>query len=283
MSRYRLERMPHLAGLYAAALTRPKARTLATSRALPDSSVEVSGVTLDPARLAAYRRLCGFDESNQLPITYLFILMFPLQLYLLTRPEWPLRLPGLVHRGIQLERLADGLADPLSLHCSTGPATPTDLGTEFELVLETRAAGTPIWRARSRILARSGAGRGRRDRRPDDAAADPGTLDRAGRLDGSTRASRRYARVSGDWNPIHLGWAGARLFGYRRPIAHGMWTLACMLAQAGLDRGMAGDTFDAAFLAPFYLPGTADIHTDEQRFLLRNPASGRILLRGHRN
>lgn len=275
--------MPRLAGLYAAALTRPKARTLAASRALPDSAVELSGVTLDPARLAAYRRLCGFDKNNHLPITYPFILMFPLQLYLLTRPGWPLRLPGLVHRGIQLERLADGWAEPLSLHCSTGTATPTELGSEFELVLEARAAGTPIWRARSRILARSGAGRGRRDRRPNDAEAGPGAMDRAGRLDGSTHTSRRYARVSGDWNPIHLGWAGARLFGYRRPIAHGMWTLARTLALVGLDRGTAGETFDAAFQAPFYLPGTAEVHTDAQRFLLRHPESGRVLLRGHRN
>lgn len=33
---------------------------------------------------------------------------------------------------------------------------------------------------------------------------------------------RRYARVSGDINPIHLHALSARAFGFRRAIAHGM-------------------------------------------------------------
>src|SRR6266487_1403229 len=37
---------------------------------------------------------------------------------------------------------------------------------------------------------------------------------------------RRYAAVSGDRNPIHLYRLTAWLFGFRRPIAHGMWAAA---------------------------------------------------------
>ena len=41
---------------------------------------------------------------------------------------------------------------------------------------------------------------------------------------------RRYAAVSGDRNPIHMHDLSAKLFGFPRAIAHGMWTKARCLA-----------------------------------------------------
>lgn len=51
-----------------------------------------------------------------------------------------------------------------------------------------------------------------------------------GRWDAPADTGRRYARVSGDWNPIHVSGLGAWLFGFAHPIAHGMWTKARALA-----------------------------------------------------
>jgi acyl dehydratase len=69
---------------------------------------------------------------------------------------------------------------------------------------------------------------------------------------------RRYARASGDYNPIHLwGWS-ARLFGLRRPILHGYCTQA-RVAHAVIERRLGGDPgalrrLDIAFRAPVFLP-----------------------------
>ena len=41
---------------------------------------------------------------------------------------------------------------------------------------------------------------------------------------------RRYAAISGDYNPIHLGALSAKLFGFKQAIAHGMWSKARCLA-----------------------------------------------------
>ena len=47
-------------------------------------------------------------------------------------------------------------------------------------------------------------------------------------------AGRRYAKVSGDVNPIHLSGLTAKAFGFKRAIAHGMWVKARVLgALAG--------------------------------------------------
>ena len=51
-----------------------------------------------------------------------------------------------------------------------------------------------------------------------------------GDVAGARDVGRAYAEVSGDHNPIHTSRIGARLFGFPRPIAHGMWTQARCLA-----------------------------------------------------
>jgi acyl dehydratase len=67
--------------------------------------------------------------------------------------------------------------------------------------------------------------------------------------------ARAYAAVSGDRNPIHTSTLAAKAFGFRRRIAHGMWTKARCLAQLA---GRLPDSYvvDVSFQAPLLLPST---------------------------
>ena len=76
-----------------------------------------------------------------------------------------------------------------------------------------------------------------------------------------------YAKVSGDWNPIHLPYF-ARLFGVKAPIVHGMWSLGHALGQItlrggeGKEVGMGNETHhpifvDVRWLKMMYMPSTA--------------------------
>ncbi|MFF2366460.1 MaoC/PaaZ C-terminal domain-containing protein [Streptomyces sp. NPDC058122] len=86
---------------------------------------------------------------------------------------------------------------------------------------------------------------------------------------------RRYGAVSGDHNPIHLHPLTARLFGFPRAIAHGMWTVARCLAEYG--PGQAVDV-RAEFRAPVPLPGTVTYAARGPEFELRS--GGRVHLTG---
>ncbi|MBX9396182.1 hypothetical protein K4749_21935 [Streptomyces sp. TRM72054] len=77
---------------------------------------------------------------------------------------------------------------------------------------------------------------------------------------------RRYAAVSGDRNPIHLYPLTACLFGFPRPIAHGMWTVARCLAAHGTPKAVL---VRAEFRAPVPLPGTVEYAAGGGRFALR--------------
>jgi len=107
-----------------------------------------------------------------------------------------------------------------------------------------------------------GSGAPRKAERPRDAEAAPSSVPEgweevAGWSLGGG-AGRRYARASGDYNPIHLwGWT-ARPFGFRRPILHGFCTGA-MVAHALVERRFRGDPaalrrLAVAFRAPLLLP-----------------------------
>ena len=66
---------------------------------------------------------------------------------------------------------------------------------------------------------------------------------------------RRYAAVSGDYNPIHVHPLSARLFGFPSAIAHGMWTKARCLAALE-PRLPDAFTVEVAFRKPILLPAT---------------------------
>ena len=75
---------------------------------------------------------------------------------------------------------------------------------------------------------------------------------------------RRYARVSGDFNPIHLHALTSRWFGFNKPIIHGMYMMA--RAQADIERknGQAATQIDVAFKRPVVLPARVQLWLYEE-------------------
>jgi hypothetical protein len=77
------------------------------------------------------------------------------------------------------------------------------------------------------------------------------------KLNFSENIGRKYARVSGDYNPIHLWPLTSRLFGFKRAIAHGMYSHA--LALSALQHSHQIDlrtnvSIKALFKQPIVLP-----------------------------
>ena len=52
---------------------------------------------IDMARLKRYREVGGFGLSDQLPLTYLHIMAFPLHMEVIVHESFPLKALGLVH------------------------------------------------------------------------------------------------------------------------------------------------------------------------------------------
>ena len=95
---------------------------------------------------------------------------------------------------------------------------------------------------------------------------------------------RRYGWLSGDLNPIHLADRGARLFGFERAVAHGMWSMARSLAALGPAALAPPVQVLVEFKFPLFMPCIAKLEhwqRDGRRvFVLKDAESERPHLAG---
>ena len=273
----RLETSPALGRLYARALATARGRR---GEALPETDYELEDVRVDAGRLAAYDEVCGFRLSDALPATYPHVLAFPVAVALMADPAFPFALPGLVHVANRItQRRAVRMEERLGFRVSTGDLRPHRAGQQFDVVAEATADGEPVWTGVSTYLQRGG-GSGAGGKRDDEKPAPP-PASAVWRVGGDT--GRRYAGVSGDTNPIHLHPLTARLFGFPRAIAHGMWVKArCLAALEG--RLPEGLEVAVEFKAPLLLPSTVAFSAVGTRgrwdFSVRERRSGKPHLEG---
>ncbi|MHC5904992.1 MaoC family dehydratase [Streptomyces sp. S6] len=238
----------------------------------------VPGLRVDLARLSAYERVCGFDAGDgSLPVTYPHVLGFPLAMRLMSARSFPLPLLGLVHTSIEISRyeaLAAGGVYELGVHVSALAAHRR--GTEASVVTELRCEGGLVWESRSTYLARH-----RTTVAPEkvtEALSDPVPLTALDEWRLAGDLGRRYASASGDRNPIHLHPLTARLFGFPRAIAHGMWTAArCLAAQ----ETPSAVRVRAEFRAPVLLPSVVAFASGGGRFELREKGRDGVAGRVH--
>lgn len=225
------------------------------ARKIPAKTLRVTDVRLDALSLEHYRRLCGFPPSLRVPATFLHLPAFPLHLSLISDSDFPLPLAGLVHLRNRITQFRPVSEDELlDYQTSLLPGVVTEKGIEFDLVTEIEIGGNLVWREVSTNLYRI-----RSDRRA--GAKNPKAYrdyKQANRLSLPEDLGRRYARVSRDFNPIHLYAWTAKPLGFSRAIMHGMWTHARSLAE--LYRELPETWFDEAiemevsFKLPVFLP-----------------------------
>ncbi len=241
---------------------------------IPDVTLTLMGARLDARRLDTYRRVCGFEPGATLPGTAPHLLAFPLHMALMTDGAFPFGAVGLVHvaNRITVHRVISS-TDALDLRVNATALEPHAKGRTFTIVTEARVAGELVWEERSTMLRRGSRGASEGEPAHDAAtAADAATASAdaattpASELQGGAEwelaedLGRRYAAVSGDRNPIHMHALSARLFGFPKAIAHGMWTKARSLAalEAELPESY---TVDVAFRRAILLPGRVSFAT----------------------
>jgi acyl dehydratase len=273
-----LQSMPRLGPSYRAAAFGALRRS--RPAAVPDAELALPSATIDIDHLARYDRVCGYRLTDALPPTYPHVLAFPLAMVLMTRADFPFPLLGLVHIANRIEAIAPlRVTDRPALRVRAGALGPHPRGRQLDVVTEAHLDGECVWREHSTYLHRAGS---KKTEKSEKAEATPPAGGSA-RWQVPASVGRRYAKVSGDRNPIHTSRLGARLFGFRRRIAHGMWSAArCLAALEGRLPDTA--TIEMAFQRPLLLPGTAAFTGTPTgtgwRLTLADPETGRPHLTG---
>lgn len=276
-----IERLAPPSKRYARALSGIFKRGRATQ--LPALRLVRPAVPLEYAEIERYARVCGFIPEHGMPLTYPHLLAFPLHLQMLTEPAFPWPALGLVHlaNSVRLRRpLSAG--DVLRVEVEFGALLQHDKGQAFVLHSRMYRRGEAVWDGDSVYLKRGIPARGTA---LVSLELDRDALARHARWQLPAQLGRDYARVSGDYNPIHMSALSAKAFGFPRAIAHGMWSLARAAAALQPPKPLAEASLAAEFKLPMLLPGEASLWTAapslvEREFEARDKAGDKPHLRG---
>lgn len=259
---------------------------------LPDLTLTRHDLPVDAGHVAAYGDLCGFPRKDTLPLPYPHLLAFGLHLRIMTDDAFPYPAIGTVHLENSITQHRP-IALGERLHVTAHPANlrPHPKGRTFDLVTAVHSGEELVWEETSTFLRRgsTSATAGSPDsavRSPDSAVRSPDSTSElpAGAIWSlPADLGRRYARVSGDHNPIHLYPLTAKALGFPRQIAHGMWSMARCVGA--LENRLPGAVrVEVAFKKPVVLPGQVAFGArrlaDGYAFGLSRPATGAPHLAG---
>ncbi len=256
----RFDALPDLKRLYVkAALRRRKAPTPSVKP--PELTARADDVSVDAETLERYRRIARIVDDGLLPPTYPQVLATPLHASIIAHRDFPLPAMGLVHLENRIEQvrpIEDG--ERFDLHCSiSGWEWDERLGVRCAISTELVAGGDVVWRSELWALSRGDKSelvkRQKKHREPPPPGEPAGAVISVVE-EAPADLGRRYSAICKDYNPIHLHPLTAKPFGFRKPIIHGMWTLArCWAAMS--DHAPTEDLeLSVRFKQPLYLPST---------------------------
>lgn len=230
-------------------------------------AVEYPALVIDPRRVARYLRVTGGEEIESLqgseavlPPTYPAVWETALALELLAREGVPFPARGLVHMQSEMIALRPIPAGE-RVRCRVELEHVESHPRGVHLLLRCRnwsAAGQLCQENALGLLVRTGGKGGGGRPRPATGGEEEGEWMELAEWELPAGLGRRYARVSGDYNPIHLWRWSSRLLGFKRPILHGFCTEA-MVAHALVKGVLGGDPaalrrLRVDFRAPLPLP-----------------------------
>jgi acyl dehydratase len=226
------------------------------SSIVPAIGFERQGVRIDASWLSELHDVFG-SHGGGVPLTLPHVLAGGMQLAVVTDKAFPLRILGAVHVRSEMEQLAPiSPGGRFTLRVALEAIDDVEKGAEHTLLTELLDEhGDRLWVGRSVNLTLDphapGKKRGERPALPEAPSS--------ARFDAPRGIGRRYGAISGDRNPIHMSRMTARLFGFKRAIAHGMWTVGRSLVAMGQPAGEPGDKLSVRFKRPLLLPNEVEV------------------------
>lgn len=247
---------------------------LQPGQVLPRISCRGFAIHGDPKKLNAYCRVTRSNlESKGPPLLYPHALLGSAHLLIISHAQFPLGALGLLHLRNHVIRYRTMEVDaPWDLKCELSRQRNVEKGLEFDFDSTVTVDGELVWQSISTYL--------KRGKRTAKVEASPlsdlfpplAETSSSESFDVPSDIGKQYARVTGDYNPIHVSTLAAKVFGFKRAIAHGMWSVARTL---GTLPHIAGPVrLDVAFKGPMFTGSQAAVAIDSSRFDVfcdRNP------------
>jgi acyl dehydratase len=243
---------------------------------LPDRTVTVDGLVIDPTNVAAYAAVTGLRFGDAVPLTYPFALAFPSVMSLVSGFDFPFAAMGSVHvENVITQYRPIAVTDTVDVAVRAENLREHRKGLLVDVVTDIEVGNDTAWHQVTTFLHQqrtSLSDEPKPEQKKQAKLPPPNAILRI-----TPGQIRRYASVGGDHNPIHTNAIGAKLFGFPTVIAHGMYSAAAVLANI---EGQLPDavTYSVRFGKPVVLPARAGLYVDRTadgwHLTLRNLSKG---------
>lgn len=236
-----------------------KPARVSASASLPDTVYRLEDVRVDRAALQEYCQATGLQYGADLPLTYLFVLQFPLAMEVMVAGDFPFGAVGSVHAENRIERLREIAVDePLTIETHAENLREHRKGMLVDVVSKFFVGRELVATQTGTFLKQQRTSLSDEPRGPAPKDTTPPPPDRVLSVD--LGRIRRYAAASGDRNPIHMANVSAKLFGFSKAIAHGMWSAAAAIAN--VEAQLPGAVvYKVRFGKPILLPAKVNLYT----------------------
>ena len=227
---------------------------------LPDRTITVDELAIDPANVAAYANVTGLRFGDAVPLTYPFALTFPTVMSLVTGFDFPFAAMGSVHIENHITQYRPILAtDTVSVQVNAENLREHRRGLLVDIVTDVKVGNERAWHQVTTFLHQQRTSLSDEPKPPPQKQPKPGPPNAVLRITPSQ--IRHYASVGGDHNPIHTNSIAAKLFGFPSVIAHGMFSAAAILAniEGQLPHAVK---YSVRFAKPVVLPARAGLYVD---------------------
>ncbi len=225
---------------------------------LPKIQANWTGAKTDLNVLNKYQSTLDLPKSQSLPILYPHVIAGAIHMNMLTHPSFPFGLLGAVHLNNRItQHKAINVNDVLDISSELGEHKVVNKGLEFSFSTQVNVNNETVWEEVSTYFLAGKFGK------PDLLKENNETTQMELKtLEGASQVGKwyvpkdrgkKYAKISGDYNPIHMSSLLAKLFGLKRDIAHGFGVLAQAIHQAGLDQEPGKVQMDVIFKGPIFL------------------------------
>lgn len=227
---------------------------------LPDRTLRVEQLNIDPAHVARYAQVTGLRFDNAVPLTYPFALTFPTVMSLVAGFDFPFAAMGSVHVENHITQYRPiAVSDDVDVAVHADNLREHRKGLLVDIVTDLNVGNDAVWHQVTTFLHQQ------RTSLSDEPKPAPSKQPKPGPPNSVLRITpgqiRRYAAVGGDHNPIHTNGLAAKLFGFPTVIAHGMYSAAAVLANI---EGQLPDSvqYSVRFAKPVVLPARAGLYVD---------------------
>ena len=244
---------------------------------LPDRTITVDELAIDPANVAAYANVTGLRFGDTVPLTYPFVLTFPTVMSLVTGFDFPFAAMGSVHIENHITQYRPiVVTDTVGVKVHAENLREHRKGLLVDLITEISVGNEVAWHQVTTFLHQQRTSLSD-EPKPEQPRKQQKLPPPNAMIQITPGQIRHYASVSGDHNPIHTSSIGAKLFGFPSSIAHGMFTAAAVLAN--VEGQLPGAVkYSVRFGKPVLLPARVGLYTervaDGWDLTLRNLSKG---------